>query len=214
MVYNDPISLKALNAVAEQIASAIESGMVINIPRSTLIPLSLGRTLAVWGLKPRVVEAVRDGFSPQTLDDWARPLGRWHHQIKFDQDSRAFARSLLSPAHSVEPPAEETVASLRQLSISPKAEKIEQGLMWVEQNPQRDPSSYGLKQPYEPLVRLLETSAYRTTALLLVAESEGTARILVVDSPAGNEGPKEGQFFEPVGFLQALSAVSVPRGIT
>jgi hypothetical protein len=214
MVHNDPISSKALNAVAEQIASAIQSGVVMGIPRSTLTPLALGRTLAVWGLKPRVVEAVGDGFSPRTLDDWARPLNRWHHQIKLDQDSGAFARSLWPSANPVEPSAEESVASLRQLSVSPKAEKIERGILWVEQNPQRDPGCYGLSTPYEPLVRLLETSAYRTTALLLVAESEGTARVLVVDSPTGNEWPKEGEFFEPAEFLRALSAVRLPRGIT
>lgn len=214
MVHNDPISLKTLNAVAEQIASAVESGIVISIPRSTLTPLSLGRTLAVWGLKPRVVEAVGEGFNPRTLDDWARPLNRWHHQIKIDRNSSAFARSLSSPAESVEPPAEESVASLRQLAVSPKAEKIEQGIKWVEQNPQRDPGSFGLSAPYEPLVRLLETSAYRTTALLLVVESEGSARVLVVDSPTRNKGPQEGQFFEPAEFLKTLSAVSIPRGIT
>src|SRR5215207_342162 len=125
MAYNDPISSQALRAVAEQIASAIESGLVAGISRRTLTPLALGSTLAVWGLKPRVVAAVREGFVPAALDDWAQPLNRWHHQVKFDRNSEAFARSLSAPSapadeHPAEPPAEpsaaQTLASLRQLS--------------------------------------------------------------------------------------------------
>lgn len=221
MAYSDPISSQDLHAVAEQIASAIESGVVVSIPRDTLTPLSLGRTLAVWGLKPRVVDAVRDGFVPRTLDDWAQPAGRWHHQIKFDKDSRAFARSLSPSAEYVEgmpPEARDATlnagASISQLSVSPTAEKIERAVNWVEQNPQRDPGRYGLNAPYEPLVRLLETSVYRTMALLLVAESERSVRLLVVEAPASYEGLKEGKFLEPTEFLKALTAVRLPRGIT
>src|SRR5919199_6039584 len=108
MAYSDPISTETLRAVAEEVASVIESGSVVSLQRSTLPPLSLGATLAVWGLKPGVLDAVREGFVPRTLDEWARAVGRWHHQIKFDKDSRAFARSLSPAAEPAAAPSSET----------------------------------------------------------------------------------------------------------
>lgn len=206
MARSDQISSQALHSVAEQIANTIQLGAMRSFPRDAAVPLSLGKTLALWVLKPGALEAFRQGKVPARLEDWAEPSDRWHHQIKFDKESRAFARSASRPADPATQP-------LSELAVSSVAEKIEQAVTRVEDEMQKDPDKFGLCAPYEPLIRLMEIPALRTTVLLLLNEEDGQARVLVVDSPPGSEGLDAGRLLTPEEFLGSLAAQSPPRGI-
>lgn len=207
MAQTDPIAPAALNSISQQIAEAIQLTADIRFLADESVPPKLERTLALWGIRPDALSALMKGADPERLGDWAYPLERWHHQLKFDTENHAFARSKVSPESLAE-------VEFRQLSMSAIAQEIERAIEWVEQNLQKEPAKYGLPSPYDPVIRLLEIPSSRVTALLLFDEAHDDTRILIIKALLGGDSLRPGTLLGSVEFLKLLAAQPSPRGIS
>src|ERR1044072_8047392 len=207
MAQTDQISPEALESITRQIAEAIRlpAEEETFTDASTATP-EVTRTLTVWGIKPEAMAALMEGADPEQLSDWAVPASRWHHQMKFNTETNAFARSIASPTNAAE-------VELRQMSISARAEKIAHAIEWVEQELQKNPARYGLPSPYDPLIRLLDIPSRRVTALMLLDELHHGTHIVLVAARRGDNRLSEPRPLSEGEFLRFLAAQPTPVGI-
>jgi hypothetical protein len=206
MARTDPIPRVALISISEQIAESIQRKLDKRFFADEARPLTLGKTLAVWGIKPEALAALVAGTDPPELGDWARSLEHWHHQIRFNTESRAYARSRASLTKPDE-------VKLAEMGISPKAEMIQGAIEWVEKELQSNPEKHGLQSPYDPLVRLLEIPSRHVKALLLLDELHSDTHLLVIEAQPDNERLRPNAVLSQADFLKGIATHPYATGI-
>lgn len=165
MVHADSIPSEALVNVAEQVGNRITTLLDSELPLHTEIELA--ETFQVWMIG---AEPARLWRRTTDLADLVVPTNRWHHQIRFNGEAAAFARS--------SPPDEDSDQWLLcELFVSPLAKRIEEGIDRIDAIETRIPNN--------PVVRLLVAPAYQAHAFWLLHEAERTSQVLVIDRPEG-----------------------------
>lgn len=90
------LTAKATGRLADQIGEILP----FSVDEALLAAerIELGRSFEVWALGlDALVYAASSGTD---LAQVARPVGAWHHQILFDGEPRAYARSTLAPTNN------------------------------------------------------------------------------------------------------------------
>lgn len=188
----------------------------------------LGETFALWTLE---LDAIVKGL--QTGDDLiklAGPSGRWHHQIRVNQQPVGYARTCRPEDEAVEAapqrrrrskaknqPAGPASAyqtesgndfSLRQLYVSDLGAAIADAIRWID-NFEKKNQEYASDNP---LVRLLYVQAYYVTAFWLVKEREGESDLLLIDAPLSLKGLRYDRLLSSREFLEAFRDAPRPIG--
>lgn len=176
-------------------------------------PAELVETFAVWTLDARALAPVsgrgaakksgakKSGAKGNSLRAFARPTGRWHHQIKVGGRAAAFARSS-GPRLKLDS------ASLRGLFVSPLARKIEAAIDWIDENEPEERD--GVR---DPVVRLLVVPSHQLHAFWLFDEREGTSEVFVVDAPPRLDATGRGGLIDEREFLDLLRRSRAVRGL-
>jgi hypothetical protein len=142
--------------------------------------VELRETFAVWMLGADAVTK-----STTDIKRLALNTGQWHHQLAYDGQPRAYARSVpLGPR-----PTDWSVRSLFESHI---AQKIDEAIVWTDDNVQDD-----------ALVRLLICPAFYIHAFWLVRND--SSQILVVDMPDQFTHLKYVTLYTPQEFLKTLA---------
>ena len=157
MAHVDSLSEEVLEALAGQLGQSLAQIAGASIRDDAIVELT--ETFSLWmvGLDRLVVGS-------DDLREFAIQTGRWHHQIRVDFRTQAYARS--RPL-GVDPSS----WRITEVFKSELAKRIDASITWVDQNLEGD-----------PLVRLLTIPAYHLTAFWLVEETEN--QVIIVDAPA------------------------------
>lgn len=156
MAHADPFPSDVLGTVAAELGHQL---CTIGAPTDQGGTVEIRETFAVWFLGA-------DAVTNASVDiaELAVSPGQWHHQIWWDRQAKAFARSVpLGPA-----PTDWRVTALFESDI---AKSVQEAIQWVDANVNGD-----------PLVRLLVCPAFYLHAFWLFGQ-EGS-QILIVDMPA------------------------------
>lgn len=179
MAHTSSINDQALDAISQQIGELLR-----DIAEPSLLnanSIEIRESFELWTLE---LDALVYGVTTQNmyLRQLARPTGRWHHQITFDDKAEAFARTSISSTgegHHV----------LEELFISPLARHVDEAINWVDQNTQ---------DLDDPLVYLLVAPAHYLHAFWLTNDATGTSYVLPIDIAAADN------FNVPVNTLNSL----------
>lgn len=164
--------------------NANPSDMDIGSEERAAPSLDLGENFAVWMLG---ADDVRRGAQTSIdLMELARNTGQWHHQIRFDGKSLAYARSMLM---GDEPESR----SLCELSVSALAEEIQKALDWSDD-----------EVPDDYLMRLLIVPAYHVRAFWFISEKNRNSFVYVISAPAQLEKLQLNTQLRSHEFLKAL----------
>lgn len=186
MAHADPFRPDVLDALTPQIGDRLGSAAAPFI-RGGAKP-TLGETFAVWMLG--LDATAKRGVDIRRL---ATPIGRWHHQIRFGNQTPMYARSMpLGPN-----PNDWTIM---QVTTSPLAKTIDEAINWIDQN-----------APDDPLVRLLIVPAYYLHAFWL--ERAGQSHILILDMPDQYTRLKYHTLYDSKDFIHILSQEPHATGI-
>lgn len=167
--------------------------------------IKMGASFAVWMLgADSVLLGARKGAD---LLDLAKATGHAHHQIKFDGQALAYARSLPLGDKPID-------RSLCELSVSALAEEIQKAMHWSDENVSDD-----------YLTRLLIVPAYHVRAFWFVKEDEEQALertanaetapesfVYILSAPARFRTLKPAQRLGSKDFLKALLDETVITG--
>jgi len=169
---------------------------------------SLARAARIYvsgGTPPRLTESfsfwtLGHGLLNQPTDDLrqlARPTGRWHHQVKFEDGTLAHARSQVSG--KAEDPAS---WSVRELFDGVLSRTIDETIDEID------------KQSSDRFVaRLLSVPAFHINALWLVDEQSGEQRIRILTSSPNSRFLRPGPIQDAKHFLEVLRSATAVRGL-
>ena len=159
MAHADQISQDLLPVIDRRVATRLRrlAGKKAFVPPGAEI--TLGDSFTLWMLGAENVAAAAHGDWPDLLQ-LARPLDRWHHQIRIDGKARAFFHSA---------PSRDSATSA--LFISPMAAGIDKAFAWIQKTVRED-----------FLVRLLEAPAYHVVAFWIIDESKNNSQVLLINS--------------------------------
>ena len=201
LTYTAILNTFMLDSVAQQIGELL--GEVAEPSLLNAQPIELRETLEVWALG---LDALAHGSaSGKNLSQFARPTGRRHHQITFDGNPAAFARSSVSEA-GCNPVVEE-------LFTSPLAAKLDAAMEWVDQNVSGEPSARLLVVPARYLHALWLTGGANEAGHVLIVETAGTQQTQSGDAVNGFQNPQVYQLLEERKFLKYLANVPAPMGV-
>ena len=146
-----------VDVIAGQLAESL--AQVIGASIHDSVRVELAETFSVW-----MLGLDRLSHGSDDLATLASETGRWHHQIRIDYRTEAFARSR---------PTGKGDSNWRITEVfqSDLARKIDASVTWIDEKLEGD-----------PLVRLLTIPAYHLTAFWLSAEAGN--QVLIVDAPA------------------------------
>lgn len=178
MAHADPFPTAALDVVSRQVGSRLAGVVPDDLIQN--VPIELAESFAIWMLALDATTRANEDLS-----HLARRTGRWHHQVRFGGQARAFAWSM---PYGPDP----TDWSIEQVSFSPIAERIDAAVEWIDQN-----------VPDDPLVRLLVVPSYYLHAFWL--HQDEWDRVLVIDRPEQYERVPYGVLSAPGDFLEALA---------
>ncbi len=150
----------------------------------------MGDTFPVYLLDAAVLLRATDD-----LKELAKPSGRWHHQIKYSGQPRAYARSAPSGATPES-------WSIREVMESGFAERVGTHYKWAVEN---------LVGDYK--ARLLTVPSYQVEAFWMIDDASGDQKIVVIDAPTRFRSLKSGAVYTSEGFLQALRSERPVTGL-
>lgn len=190
MANAEKLSNDVLNVVAEQIKERL--GNVS--PERFFIPLANGaptpsaeltESFDVWMLGVDNLDSYAQAETD--LLNLAKPTGRWHHQIRFDDRGGAFALSKpLGP--------EASSWSVREISVSPIADDIDKAITLVDD----------LNLPDDRLVRMLVAPAFHLKAFWIIDKTANTSEVLVISASPSLTHLKLNEKISSKDFLDAL----------
>ena len=156
MAHVDRLSEKVLEMLTGQLGESL--GQLLESSIRDVNKADLAESFSVWmvGLD-KLVEDSTD------LRELATQTGRWHHQIRVDEQAEAFARSRPLGAD----PLSWRITEVFQSEL---AKRIDTSITWVDMNLEGD-----------PLVRLLVVPAYHLTAFWLVDDAD--SQVIIIDAP-------------------------------
>ena len=153
------------------------------------LDFKLGETFALWALGADDIMANLD--AGRDLLACARSLGRYHHQLKLNQQAVAFSRARALADADFE---------VRQLYISPLAGQIDKAIKWLDQYGQQH---QGYAATYS-LVRLLYVPANQVHAFWLIDQQAGKSQVLIIDAPNFLEALRPLTLLSTADFLAAF----------
>jgi hypothetical protein len=205
MAVTEQLPADVLQSVAEKIRTRLGSptiqpevlnafaavGPAVEADETPLPAVELAETFAVWTLG---AEALQNAAGAE-LAQLAQPTQRFHHQIKFAGEAKAFARTL--------PLGEDAQSwSVREFAMSPLADLTNQAIVLTDE-----------QIPDDKVARLLLVPAYQVCALWFVNENglAGTPavdekEVLIISAPEENNELRSGRFLSGRDFLKALTA--------
>ena len=129
-------------------------------------PLNIGETFAIWKLKPEALRTLKESTLRGDLVNWVKPTSLLYHQLRFNDQQIAYARSTLDASRS---------QALSQIGGSEFSQLVDDAIAFIEDNEQNDEVAKS-----DPIVRLLEIPSYQTFLLWLF---EGESRVVVIEAP-------------------------------
>jgi hypothetical protein len=178
MAHADLLPAKVLDTIAGELGSQFVPLLGLKGPGAGKVEIKESFAVRLLG-RDAVTKANTD------IGKLAVSTGQWHHQVRYDSQPKAFARSMpTGPADT-----DWQVTSLFESDI---AKRIDEAIEWVDANVKDD-----------PLVRLLICPAYYVHAFWLLRE--GKSQLLVVDMPRGFEHLKRLTLYSSKEFLERLA---------
>jgi len=178
MTVKDDLPDQVLDSISHQIGMLLP-GLLQRQPAPP-VSVALAESFEVWTLDlPKAVDALEPLAFP------VRKARYWHHQVLFDGEVKAHAKSQMSPSQQ---------ARVLQVSISPLAKKIDAAIEWVE-SPEREWATSDLVH-----VQLLAVESLLIYTFRLVEPK----KVYVIDAFPGFVNLQPGQLLDEVGFLAAL----------
>ena len=203
MAHRDKVPPGVETAVANQISDFISTGAQKEFLLAESAPVNFGETFSVWKFKPRAIAQLREGARMGELKDWVVRKSQWHHQVKFEGEGKAFARSMYPEAN----PAQ---VKLCHLNVSEFAKSLNAAIHSIDDNSFHDPWLDGR----DPLVRLLEIPPYHIDALWLLDERTQESRVLILDAPKRYTRLVRDRLLSSQEFLQALVEAEPLTGVS
>lgn len=197
MPYGAQIHPESLSRLVQQIGEQVRHVAPPELLNAG--PLELRESFEVWALG---LNALGHGaHSKPVIRRLARPVDRWHHQLAFGGRPAAFARSsasALSGEHQLE-----------ELFVSPIAQRIDEGVAWVDHN-----------AGVEDHVRLLLVPACHLYTFWLESD-ELQSRFVVIDAMGSRRVERQDvllelppfQMHDEADFLRKLSVSASPAGV-
>lgn len=176
MAHADSLPDNILDTILEEVSN------FLNATRDFFkgdIPTEMGETFSVW-----ILDA--DKIEPTTTDltRLARPLNRWHHQLKFGKKAVMFARSMpleMKPSNW----------TVQELAESPIPDRIDRAIDWIDTYTEND-----------PLVRILVVPAYHIYAFWLIDGDK--SQLLMVDLPPNFTNLRTDRLYSSQNFFSGL----------
>jgi hypothetical protein len=173
---------EVLRVVANQIGErlgvfqedSISSHLLMTEEGEITHEVDLGESFEVWTLP---AEALDEFENDLDLPQIARSTGYWHHQIRSDKKALSFARS--KPLGS-----DPESWSLRELFVSPLAEKVERAIDWIEE-----------MAPEDVEVRYLSVPQFQVEAFWHISDltnpqsAEWNNRVLIISAHSPRLSP-------------------------
>lgn len=153
---------------------------------------SIAESMQVWSLSVDATTSLQMPFRESAIN-----TQRWHHQIRFNQVTTAFARTKRE-RKSADSKAERW--RIVRLCDSPLARQIDIAIEWIEAN----------KLP-EGTVRLLDIPAYDVDAFWL--ESKGGDYVILISAPDAYEALEKQRVYKKKEFLDQLSQLPFIQGV-
>lgn len=153
-------------------------------------PMELAESFEVWFLGGNAIAKRHSSIA-----SLAHRTGYWHHQLRCGGEAVQHARSMpFGPG--------DKDWEVHAVLHSDLAANVDKGIDLIDADP-------AMEKAY---VRMLIAPAYLTTALWIQV-SDGTERILVVDSPASYQSLVKGQFLLSAEYLSALASERHSEGL-
>lgn len=178
---------EALNRITEQVGVGL--AQLNPVPAlGAASNIQLFETVDVWMLSA-------DALLQQTddLTQLAKPTGRWHHQIKVDDQPTSYARSI-----ALGPDASDW--SVVGVFESSTALKIDEAIAWIDNN---------ISDDY--MVHLLTVPAYSIESFWLI--KDGDQKIVVISAPDEYAVLKTQQAYTSGEFLNELRSLPNIQGL-
>jgi hypothetical protein len=185
-----------LNAIASKLGDRMTraiSPRVLGFVGGVVPPApTLKETFPVWMLE------AADTISPtDDVSRLAKNTGHWHHQLATATGPVAYARSMPLGA------APESW-SIRQMSTSDLASKIDDAIGWIDAN-----------APTALTARFLSVPAYHIYAFWLVDSTDAAnQRIVVISAPPQSQAFSTHRLYTSKEFLDALRATPHIKGLS
>lgn len=190
-----------LDSIAQQVGELL--GDVAEPALLNAQPIELRETLEVGALG---LDALAHGnASGKSLSQLACPTGRCHHQITFDGNPAAFARSSVSE--------EDCNPVVEELFMSLLAAKLDAAMEWIDQNVSGEPLARLLVVPARYLHALWLTDSANQTGQVLIVEIAGMPETKAGDVVNALQNPQAYQLLEEHVFLKTLANIPAPMGV-
>lgn len=203
MAHTDTVPPDVQTAIASQIGDFISTGAEKAFLVAESVPVNFGETFSVWKFKPYAIAQLREGAETGDLKDSVVRKPQWHHQVKFDGEGKAFARSMY-------PEADPADVKLCHLNVSEFAEALDAAIHSIDDNSLHDP----WLDNRDPVVRLLEIPSYHVDVLWLFDEHTQESRVLVLDAPQRYIRLVRDRLLPASEFLQALVEAEPLTGVS
>jgi len=168
--------------IQDEVARRVGSPLAALLRENALVhaTIELGRCFSCQALSANDVLA---GGKPLRACTWSPHM--WHHQILFDREAKAFARTVFRHADT-------SSFEISEVVYSSLAAEIEQALSWLEEHADRDYS-----------LRLLLAPAFYIAALWLSHHDEES--IVIAKKPEGYDLLVKEKLYTSDEFLQTLA---------
>src|SRR5213593_77019 len=159
MAHTDKLSPSHYRIIADKIGGRLWD-MIKDSPDLERAALEVGESFSLYMLPAEGIQRGTEHRDWPDLQHLVKETGRWHHQIRFGGKGRGFARSIA-------PPYAPERSSIRELFLSPLAERIDKTIDWLDKHVSED-----------LVVRLLEVPAYQVYAFWIFDEAKGESRVV------------------------------------
>ena len=159
LVFKPALSLLDIEAVDQESAQPAEAS-----------PLLLNPTMTIWKLKAETFAVLARTVPDGDIADWVEPTNLLYHQIRFNDELVASARSWSAPAES---------SALAQIGTATNfSARVDDAISFIEQE---NESTEFLK--YDPVARLLEIPSHQVFGIWLYVEQRNESRVVVAQAP-------------------------------
>lgn len=201
MAHLDTIAPEQLRKVSDEISSLIFQPVAHPLdlemvePESAQpaeeTPVHLNPTMTTWKLKPEAFAVLAQTVPDGDLVDWVQPTDLLYHQIRFNDQLVASARSWSKPSES---------PALAQIGVTTDfSSRVDETIKFIEQQSE---SSAFMRD--DPVARLLEIPSHQVFVIWLYVERRRESRVVVVQVPEERNALQSTTFLTSQDLFQAL----------
>jgi hypothetical protein len=180
MAHLDTIPPEQLRKVSDEISSLVFKPAVQPFdlelvdreigPPAEESPVHLNPTMTIWKLKTETFAVLARTVPEGDLVDWVEPTNLLYHQIRFNDELVASARSWSKPSE---------LPALAQIGVTTDfSSRVDETVKFIEQE---NESSAFMKD--DPVARLLEIPSHQVFVIWLYVEKHRESRVVVVQVP-------------------------------